>query len=577
MDSPLKQFFDALNTEENSYLPQLASDKLGLILRSAVNELDWCHYHFTKTENPTDDQEKLYYLLQLGVTRLIQLSLDARPSFDVPVVAFPRTNDITIPVLKIITGLGAIEHGRRMAQTASSGLFRIELTGENEFLITLPAVIPDEEYYERSISEHFKVGSRRMVSKLLQSDSGKKLETEVKETLTKLVYPFETHYIGYEVNPLLDQYFFTITYSEVQLYDGYDTFHDKARFGGIQYQHYILALTFFISIYVRHEKFAEALVRKEPSVKLENILTISSDTVPFVESIRDAVNDFGYLFEGFEEINLEGAQRIFEVLSCSRKNTSLLSRPGSPLPLIIQCSDQGFIRCLTGAHTNPMLFMLNSLRHHFPEDYDKQQQLREKSMQAATRRVLDQVFVELNYLENIKVRLNGRLLTDIDLVVTEESTGTVFLCQLKHQELYGSDIHAKHLRTKRLKDQINSWNASIDNWIGVVGEAGVRASLQIPKNFPPLSVYRLVISKHYAYPLKSLTFNSDTACVNWIEFFNSVVTVKMKKNKSRKLGDLVTLLKKVDTPDDLPEFLSEPRSEWVINNLKFTIRQECKL
>jgi hypothetical protein len=574
MDSPLKQFFNALNAEERTFIPQLASDNLGLILRSAINELDWYYYNLTRTNNPTNEQEEQFYLLLMGVTRLIQLSLDARPSFDVPTVMFQRTRSITIPVLEITGALGMIEHGRRIAQTVATGLCRIERTAENEFLITLPAVIPDDEYYERAVSQHYQTESRRMFAKLLQSAYGKKLETDVNAKLTELVYPFQTHYIGYGADPLLDEYFYGIAYSEVQLYDGYDTFHYANCFGGIQFQHYIFALTFFISIYSRHERFAEALVKKESDIRLENVLTISSDTAEFVESIRDAINYFGSDFEGFEDINLEQAQRIFEVLSCSRRNTSLLSRPGSSLPLVIQSSDQGFIRCLTGAHINPMQFLLDSLRHHFPEDYNRHQQSREKSMQAATKRVLNEGFVGLKYLENIKIKLNGRTLTDIDLAITEEGTGTVFLCQLKFQELYGSDIHAKHVRTTRLKDQVGSWLSSLDDWIGAVGEAGVRTSLRLPKNFPRLSIYRLVISKHYGYPLKGMANESGTAYANWAQFFNSVELVKKEDPDKRKLGDLVSMLKRTEAPSGPQEHLPEPRSEWIINRLKYTVRQE---
>lgn len=574
VDTPIKQFFDVLSAQESSFAPQLASDNLGLILRSAVNELDWYYYNITRADTPTYEQQEQFYLLQLGVARLIQLSLDSRPSFDVPTVMFRRTPGISIPALEITAALGMIEHGRRIAQTVSTGLGRIECTGDNEFLITMPTVIPDDEYYERAISQHYRAESRRMFASLLQSNYGKTLETEVNERLTQLVYPFQTHYIGYDADPLLDEHFFAVAFSEVRLYDGYDTFNYAARFGGVRYQHYILALIFIIAIFIRHERFSEALVKKEPSVKLENVLTISSDTEGFIESIRDAVNHFGSVDEDFEEVTLEDAQRIFEVLSCSRKNTALLTRPASPLPLIIQSSDQGLIRCLTGAHSNPMQFLLDSLRHHFPGDYDKHQRSREKSMQTATKRILNEGFTGLKYLENIKVRLDGRVLTDIDLVVTEEVTGTIFLCQLKHQELYGSDLHAKHARTTRLKDQVKRWFASLDDWIGAEGEAGIRASLQLPKSFPPLSVYRLVISRHYGYPLKNLAQNADAAYASWNQFFNSIELVKNELPDSRRLVDLVAMLKRTEAPGGPQEHLAEPRSDWEINNLKFTVTQE---
>lgn len=574
MDTPLKQFFDALNDQERMFIPRIASDNLGLILRSSINELDWYYYNFARTVDPTFEQIEQFYLLQLGVTRMIQLSLDARLSFDVPTVAFPRTRSITIPVLEIVSGLGMIEHGRRIAQTASTGLCCIERTGKSEFLITLPAIIPDDEYYENAVSQHYKEASRRRYAKIMQSDHFKKIETEVNKKLTELVYPFRTHFIGYDADPLLDQYFYGVAFSEVQLFDGYDTFNYATRFGGIKYQYYILALTFIISLFIRHERFAEALVKKEPDIKLENVLTISSDTEGFVESIKDAVNYFGSVFDDFEEITLEEARCIFEVLSCSRKNSSILSRPGSSLPLIIQSSDQGIIRCLTGAHTNPLQFLLDSLRHHFPADYDRNQLSREKSMQNAIKRVLNEGFDGLEYLENIKIRLDGRVLTDIDLVVTEKETGTIFLSQLKHQELYGSDLHAKHVRSARLKDQITKWLSSLEDWIGTVGEAGIRASLRLPRSFPALSVYRLVICRHYGYPLKDLTHNAETAYANWIQFFNSIELVKMEMPKGRKLSDLFATLKRTVTQNPQQEHLAEPRTEWIINNLKFSVRQE---
>jgi len=576
MESPLKRFIDALNAEANTFVPQLASDNLGIILRSAVNELDWFYYNLARTDNPTYEQQEQFYLLQLGVTRLIQLSLDARPFFDFPIMSFRRTRHITIPVLEITAALGMIEHGRRIAQTAATGLCCINRTGENEFLIILPSVIPDDEYYERVVSEHYQSEYRRMFAKIIQSDSGKELEKEVNGKLTELVYPFQTHYIGYGADPLLDQYFFGIAYSEVQLHDGYDTFHYATRFGGIRYQHYILALTYLISLYRRHERFAEALVKKDPSVKLENVLTISSDTEGFVQSIRDAINYFGSVFEDFEEINIEDSKCLFEVLSCSRKNTALLSQPASPLPLIIQNSDRGIIRCLTGARSKPMQFLLNSLRHHFPRDYSINQQSREEAMRAAIKRLLNGGFVGLNYLGNIKIRLDGSMLTDIDMVVTEESTGTIFLCQLKWQELYGADVQAQNIRATRLKDQVNSWIASLDDWIAGVGEGGVRRSLRLPKSFPPLSVYRLIISKHYCYPLKDLKYGNDTAYANWIQLFNSIELVKKESPspESRKLSAIVAMLKRMEAPAGPQEHLAEPRTEWIIKNLRFSVRQE---
>ncbi|MGF6872726.1 hypothetical protein [Paraburkholderia sp. MM5477-R1] len=575
MSTSVSEFFDALNAQETTFISELASDTRGLILKAAINELDWYYYNLSqRDEAATLDQTEQFYLLQLGVARLIKLSLEASPAFSVPSLMFQRDPAIALPVLQIVGGLGMIEHGRRIAQSASTGLCSIERTGENEFQIRVPSVIPDDEYYERSIAEHYRAQSRRRMEQLFESEFARQRGEEVGEMLKELVYPFQRHYIGYHADSLLDDYFFTVAFSETQLADGYDSFHGAVEFGGIPYQKYILALTFLVGISMRHERFAEALVEKEPGVKLENILTITSETAPFIESLKDAINQFGVVNDGFEDATLEDARRIFEVLSVSRKNTALLDRPASPLPMMVQSSDQSFIRSITATRLNPMQFLLNSLRHHYPRDYDKRQQSREKSMQTAIKRVMDDAFSGLAYLENIKIRLGGRELTDIDLVVMEESTGAVFLCQLKYQDIYGADLRSKHARTTRLRDQTIRWLTSLDEWIEAVGEAGVRASLRLPRRFPTLRVYRLVITKHYSFPLKDVAHKVDTAHANWLQLFNSIELLKLKLPDGHTLADLVAMLKSMEAPGGQQAHHHEPRSEWIIDSIKFTITQD---
>lgn len=493
----LQRFFDALNKEEAKFIPTLATDNLGLLLRCAINEFDWYYYNFVRAEAPSREQQEQFYILQLGVTRLIKLALDARDSFDVPVVTVPRQRKLTIPVLEITSGLGMIQHGRRVAQTIALGVGKIEEVTKNQFVITLPEEVIDDDYYERAVLQHYNNESRRMFAELTRSDTWNDLEAQVNLKLYELVYPFEKHFIGYGGDPLLDDFFFGLASHEMSMEEGYDTFHYSIQFCGIKIQSYMLALTFLVAICLRHERFAEALVKKEPSIRLENILTISVDTEPFIESIRDAVNHFGEVFENFEKIDLSQARSIFNVLSCGRSNTSLVDAPGSPLPLIIQSSEAGHIRCLTGAHSEPVRFLLESLRCHCPKEYDNHQRSREASMQRAVRRVLDDTFNDLEYRENVTLRLRGKALTDVDMVVLEKSTGLVILCQLKHQELYGSDLNAKRIRVDRLKKQIKDWLEKLSEWVKDVGVKGVRESLRLPREFPEPSLYQLVISRHF--------------------------------------------------------------------------------
>lgn len=565
----LKSFFEALNNEESKFIPVLASDNLGLLMRCAINELDWYYYNYSKAPEPTEEQQEQFYLMQMGTARLIKLALENRESFDVPIVNTKRRKDLTLQVLQIVSALGFVQHGRRVAQTIAGGIGKIEKTGPREFTITLPQEIEDDDYYERSILEYYNSEYRRLLRERLVHEDFQGFEKKVNEILYELVYPFMEHYIGYDADPILDMHFFGLASHEVSLQEGYDTYNYAVKFGGISVQHYMLALVYIVSLSIRHERFAEALVKKNPEVKLENVLTISADVGPFIESIRDAVNLFGSDCEGFDEIDLTQAKQIFNVLTYGRDSLDLIDAPGSPFPLSVRCSETGLIRALFGAHSEPVRYLLESLRFHYPKDYDRNQAGREGSLQRVTRRVLNEAFQDLDYLENVKMRLNGRVLSDIDLVVLDRKTGTVLLFQLKHQELYGSDLHSKSVRNKRLRKQVRDWMSAVDSWVSTLGLEGVKKALQLKKGWSQdFQIFRIVISRHFAYSLKGIVSGEKSAYANWLQLFNSIQIVK-KNHVTPTLENLISVLQETQEKPDKVTPLPEPTTKWKLDELTF--------
>lgn len=573
MNQTISNFLNALDLEEANFRGSLAADNLGLMLRAAINELDWYAYHMVRTSNPTPEQEEQFYLLQLGVPRLVKLALDVRPSFDVPTVMFRRNQNITSKALRLVAGIAFVEHGRRVAHAATTGECEVELTVDGTYRFTLPDSLPDGEYYERSVREHYRSASEDQFQKKLRSRTGKKLGKEVGRVMRDLVHVFATYFIGYDADPLLDEYFFAMAMHQIQLRDGYDTFHYSTRFGGVPFGKYVLAVTFLIACCIRHQSFAETLVKKHSSIRLEDVLTVSAATDGFLDTMREAINAFGSRYPDYSAADLDEVRRIFDVLSISRRNTGLLAQPASPLPLMVQCSDHDFIWCNTGAASNPMQFLLNSLRHHFPREYDRHQQTREASMQAAIRRVLDEAFAGLTYRDNIKVRVGGRELTDIDLVVMEEKTGVVLLCQLKHQDLYGADLRSAHNRLNRLKDQVSHWLKALDEWTSLAGDSGIRSALRLDRRFPPVRLFRVIVSRHYAFPLKDVAEGADTTYATWPQFYNAVQLATFDAPRSHSLLDLMTALKNGEAPGGVQHHRPEPPTEWNLDNLRFTVGQ----
>ncbi|WP_157651541.1 hypothetical protein [Burkholderia ubonensis] len=570
MSTTISRFFSALNEEEKKLIPRLAEDHLGINLRCALNELDL--YHYNRTQTPSSDEQKTYYILQLGVTRLVHLALKSRPSFDVPVVSFTRHPELSIPVLQAASALGIIQHGRRIAQYAAMGAAEITTSNRGEFNVKLPLKLKNNSGHEADVLEHFMLESKRRFENIFHTKPFQKLEKEVENKLSELVYPWETHFIGYDADPLLDDYFYGLAYHHMQLQEGFDSFHHKLKFGGICYQHYRLALIFIVSIYIRHEKFSEALIKKDKSINIENILTITSDIDPFIESLQTAVNYFGSAYEEYEELTMDDARIVFKVLSCGRHNMDLVSAPGSPMPLIVQCSDQGFIRCLAGARSEPARYLLESLRYHFPLDYDRNQLSREGALQQAIKRILRKAFTGLDFRENLNAKVAGELLTDIDLIVIEKITGIVLLCQLKHQDLYGSNLHAEKIRGERLVDQTQGWLIAVDKWLNQIGVEGLRRSLQLNDDSPTLQVYRLVIAKHFAHQLMDLSSLQGALYTNWPQLVLATETVS-RKPAQHGLADLINCLQEIPEHQSAYEYESEENTKWSVGNLTFSIFQ----
>jgi hypothetical protein len=88
-------------------------------------------------------------------------------------------------------------------------------------------------------------------------------------------------------------------------------------------------------------------------------------------------------------------------------------------------------------------------------------------------------------------------------------------------------------------------------------------------------VFRLIIARHYSYPLKEVVRDEDTVYANWMQFVNALEITK-HKYPERDLGHLVEILR--DTRR-APEISHTPEltSTWTVKELSFTTCQEADM
>lgn len=574
MADDLKEFYSRLTDEEANLADEVAVDRLGLLMRIAINELDLDFEGVYQRTASAELEQEQSYLMRIGVVRIIKLAMDAHREFDAPTATIRRDPRYSGPVLQLIAKAGTIEHGRRVAQSLAAVRGRIERL-EDSFRIILPSKLPDLELHEREL-ERFYIGNHRsFLSKGYEAIIDKEVGDEIRTLLTDLVYPFATHFIGYGAHPTLDLYFFGHAYTDMMLAKGYDTFHFSTTFGGITFSNFKLAATFIVSVGMKHRAFVRALIGKVPSIRIEDVLTVSVETQGYLEGMRDFINEFGQQFTGHVPVSDEDVRKIFDVLSISRGNLALLERPGAPIPPLIQCSDSHVIRPLAGATSDAvMLFLLNALQHSFRKDYDKAQRAREGVMQRVVEKNVREALPALEYRGNIRLRQGGKVLTDLDLVIVESSNDHVVFVQLKHQDPYGADLATMLMRTGRLNQQVGDWLRKVRSWIAMASPSEVRATLRLSSGStkkPKMSL--LVLTRHYAYSLREVVDGDDAFFANWNQLVTAIDRLSERAATTLGLDDLLVELLSLSSPGEV-EYLPEPTSSWGVGSLRFTVEQE---
>lgn len=571
MKDILREFYEGLNQEERALATEVAKDRIGLLMRIAINELD-LDFEGANLGTLTDADHERSYLMRIGVVRIIKLAMQAHDRFDAPSVTIQRDLTYSTAVSKLVGVAGAIEHGRRVAQSLAAKGALIEKLPDR-FRIVLPAKLADLELHERELERHYKSRYKQRFADDYEATIGFRIGNEVRALLADLVYPFAKHFIGYDADPTLDFYFFGHAYNEMLFAKGFDTFHFSTTFGGVTFANYKLAAIFIVAVAMKHRAFVQALLEKEASIRLEDVLTVSVETAGFLEELRDFINEFGEKFSGHVPVTDGDVRIIFEALSVSRRNLALLDRPGAPLPPLIQCSDDHVIRPLAGAGGDQvMLFLLNSLQHSFPKEYDRAQRAREGVLQRVVEKEISSVLPMLEFRGNIKLRRAGRDLTDIDLLIVESSGDHIVLVQLKHQDPYGEDFATMLARTGRLNQQVSDWLRKVRSWLDAASTAELCSTFRLPSRQTRPEISLLVITRHYAHSLRLIVDEVDATFSNWNQLVTAVARLQ-ERTGTNTIGNLIHELRALSTPDE-EEHLSEPSSAWTVGNLRFTIEQE---
>ena len=525
-----REFLTRLTTEEEYYNEHLKSDDFGFEFLTALKEFDCYHYYIIRHKS-TDDTEDNMQLMLLGLPRLVSAALSAVTEFRAPIISFRSNEDLVLRARILLRAYGVIEQGRRLAHAVMAGELEIQRSGDSQYDIIFPETVYDMEQHEKKIARHYASIRRDRAYAEMREKFGDDFDRII-NLMRKNVYVYDEHYMGYDAHLDVDDFFFELARCELLHNEQWNSFDSKLLFGRVPMQKYQLAITFFLSVALKHEKFAETLIEKSPEVQFYDILTIMRTKQLFEGGMIGALNRYGPIYEdGYTALTPKEVQTIMKVLSVRRDNLEVLRHTTSPLPFLIEYSQTAWVTSVAAAQTGATQFLMNSLNHHFKADCDRNQQTREAHMQAELRHLLAEFQPKLAFRNNTKIRCAGRMTTDVDFVAVDDSDGTIILFQLKHQNPYGADIRQRSSKSARLVNEVSHWLDAIRSWRDSEPEA-LNPTLGLRNNLKYERVYLVVVVKHHAHFISTLDLQRDAAYATWAQLFDVVNRLKSQGEPS---------------------------------------------
>lgn len=414
-----------------------------------------------------------------------------------------------------LAGLGA--YLERMMKLVTEGLMSFEVReGVHTFIFDRP----HNDHVDAFIESRFRNQEFAHLSKTLEmhiAPYASKIEHDLKQN----VRPWNERMIAYESTPLLDEVFSTRAMAYSRACIDNDVFNEGDIFGDIPYSAYHHAVAMQTMFALKHDLFVKTLAKEHSNTSLPDCYTITISRDEILHALKRGFEEYGLTAENRALADdLSALQKILSVISVGPHNASQLVRPGDPIPHLIEHTPTSFIRLRSGALDNPYAFLRKSLSVAFPRDYSRAQSRQEENQIKAIADGVARRFPNLQMASNIKARRNGKVLTDIDVILLDLDREEIYLIQLKHQDPYGDRLDIRRARKDKLLQEVESWLNALKIWLSEVELTRLAKDVgfKVRKSIDQLTPKFFVVSMHHAHFLEDIKDRYDFEYATWHAF-----------------------------------------------------------
>ena len=285
-------------------------------------------------------------------------------------------------------------------------------------------------------------------------DQNTAIGPSVLELMSPLVSPWEEHYIQYDTNPFIDQFFQGqgLLWARGHYEPGQDAFPPNATFGDLRFELYMEAVVAVIGFALKHIAFTSILQTRHTHLDVRNLLTVTA-AEPRLH---------GYLSAALDITEIE-ARQVLDTLKLTPQNMQAhASDPAVGIAPFLSINSSTVVVSIAGALSSPFDFMLAELYRRYRKDWDRAVDGREEDF----RKELNDLFSAERFAKAerpLKLRIEGSVATDIDAALFDKATGTLGLFQLKWQDPFGTSMRKRNTKMKNFLVETDQWVSTVSS------------------------------------------------------------------------------------------------------------------
>ncbi|WP_404362384.1 hypothetical protein ACIHQR_21155 [Corallococcus coralloides] len=315
-------------------------------------------------------------------------------------------------------------------------------------------------------------------------------EVEIRHQMGQVAFRWNDYFLGYNSTEEINDHFTKKGALLLATKSGHDAFRPDSSFGGHSFRRYLAVIEILVGHMLSHVAFGQELFRHNPDLQPIDLMTMFF-------RIDDMAEELSNLLD-IEQAILE---QILRTLTMAPSNNSRHTFvPGGPTPPFIEIANGMVLRSVRGMLDEPFFFMLKALRRSFERDWDKAVYHREKIFRDDIYSLFPQESI-IKMQSNVRLRVQGQVVTDIDAITLDLYTGEIGLFQLKWQDPFATSMTERSSRKANFLAEAQKWIDAVSKWVLERGLEQLGKDLGLPaaKARNISSAHLFVIGRNFAH------------------------------------------------------------------------------